>query len=269
MVALEVQVVDSGEVVQSDFKLTSGFTRKLAIASTLRVALMEVGGHWRRLLSSAILPAATAAAASVGVRLALPASPTGEIRLYLQQQFCLSVVHGLAAVLVSVCTHRILLMDAASLPNRWGIFWTRRELAFSWRAFLLYCALWGPLLLVMYLAVKLPFGGSLYPYRRAVEVTAYTPMIYVVARLSLVLPAIATDRPIGFRDAWLLSEQNGIRLTVVLAVMPLALHSLRYLWSLQFPPSDGTKVLLVLVLGIFEIAVLSCAYRLLSRLAPD
>src|SRR5712671_2333716 len=46
------------------------------------------------------------------------------------------------------------------------------------------------------------------------------PASYVLARLCLVFPATAIDRPVNLKWAWRLTERNGWRLVVVVAVLP-------------------------------------------------
>jgi hypothetical protein len=95
------------------------------------------------------------------------------------------------------------------------------------------------------------------------------PAWYVFARLSLVFPAIAVDRPFGITGAWNLSAGNGWRLFVVVCILPWVLsHAL----SLTYPSATDIPFfwpVLFTTLGtlllVFEVCALSLCYRSLGR----
>ena len=121
-------------------------------------------------------------------------------------------------------------------------------------------------MLVLYLVWKTNLGAVFYPYQAVAKGAIWPPVFYIVARLSLVLPATATGQPMGFREAWHASQHNGIRLAMTLAVVPLALYALESLTTPLIPPlgsaiARGIRAFSFFVLGILEVAVLSCAYR--------
>ena len=96
---------------------------------------------------------------------------------------------------------------------------------------------------------------------------AYLSAYYLLARFSLMLPAIATDQKIRLADAWLLGKNNGLRLMLVVCILPWALSSfLDIAWREN---SSAFEVGLLTLLGcltfIFEISALSLAYRELTR----
>ena len=99
------------------------------------------------------------------------------------------------------------------------------------------------------------------------EFLASLPALYLVARLSLVFPATAIDRPASLRWAWRTSRGNGWRLVVVVTVLPwLVSHLVGLLYRDE---ATAAEVVLLTVTGTalfaLEIAALSVAYRELVR----
>ncbi|GKS57607.1 hypothetical protein YTPLAS18_11340 [Nitrospira sp.] len=110
--------------------------------------------------------------------------------------------------------------------------------------------------------------------------TALIPYAYLVGRLSLVLPSIATDREATLMDAWRLSKGNTWRLTFLIGVIPIlfflsegwgmngiqwvlgstTLESFRILGLGHLFSCVPETVLHYLVLTI-ELAILSFSYR--------
>jgi len=88
---------------------------------------------------------------------------------------------------------------------------------------------------------------------------------YVVARLSLILPAVALDQKLTLSTVWDLSEGNGWRLAVVVGGLPWLLN---YLQGLAFSETDMIPAILRSVvyctLLIVEVAALSLSYKALT-----
>ncbi len=96
------------------------------------------------------------------------------------------------------------------------------------------------------------------------------PCTYIVARFSLIFPAIALDRKVDTTWAWNLSHHNGWRLTVVVGIMP---------WVFAFIEElllrDGATLaeeLFVILIGLLlltvEIVALSFSYKHLAKAEP-
>ena len=190
----------------------------------------------------------------------------------------LHLFYGFATCWLAVEVHRLVLLEnsdaiSASAENlkRIGLF-----LIFLVGVWLLYA---GLALLIMSGLLNVLVGG----YVPAGEERRELPMsiewlntlaivlaYYVVARFSLVFPAIATDRKPDLAAAWLASKRNGWRLAVVVGVLP---WSLKYLTELLY--RDGATygefavlVVITVLFTLIEVVALSLSYLEITSPAP-
>jgi hypothetical protein len=94
-------------------------------------------------------------------------------------------------------------------------------------------------------------------------VVGWLAAAYVLARLSLLLPARAVDKPIGMRQTWRLSRGNGGRLTLLIAVFPRLVAAGESLLAERLSQADGTVVWVIVFLLFMpiEVALLSVCYE--------
>ena len=180
---------------------------------------------------------------------------------------------GLFFTLFAVTCHRLVLLQSRPLGRIALPRWSWRE---SW-FFLRLVGVWGIYLAVWWLCLLL--GANAWPraagdvseWLKAIETAGKVPALYVIARLSLVFPATAIDRPASFRWAWRASRGNGWRLVVVVTVLPWLVGLLFGLLYREDPTMAETVLLTVAgtALFAFEIAALSVAYRELTRDDPE
>jgi hypothetical protein len=167
------------------------------------------------------------------------------------------------AVLAVIC-HRFVLIGVPSSNGSFSLpLWSKRETRFASLLFLLGCIYILVLLATVFAVASLPEvskdGGSLLWLKYVVS----APAFYVLARLSLVLPATAVDKPIDFKWAWHQTESNGWRLVLVIGVLPLFLSEGADL-LLRSEPTVVETLLFGLLAGVFlvlEIVALSLSYR--------
>jgi len=166
--------------------------------------------------------------------------------------------------LFAVTCHRLVLLA----PRMPAVRWSWRESRFlSWvvTLWIAYIAVWWLGLLV--LGNLWPRDANLPAWSPVLEFLASLPALYLVARLSLVFPATAIDRPAGLRWAWRMSRGNGWRLVVVVTVLPWLVS--RLVGLLYRDEATAAEIVLLTVLGTalfaLEIAALSVAYRELVR----
>lgn len=171
--------------------------------------------------------------------------------------------------LFAVACHRLVLLKSRPLA---GIPWPR----WSWREsrFLFWIiSLWLIYLVIWWICMAVAanvwprVGGDMVASFKLIEFAGSIPALYVLARLSLVFPATAIDRPASFKWAWRASRGNGWRLVVVVTVLPWLVSRLVGLLYRDEPTVAETVVLAVLGTALFalEIAALSVAYRELAR----
>lgn len=235
-------------------------TTRLPIVGVVREAVGLAARHWRALLAALIGPAAVLAALDVALRRA-GGDPRWALALW--------VPDCLVYALYAVSCHRIVLLGADSLPNRWGVYWTARELRFvGWSvaiALLAFLAALPFLLILTLLSTTTPLAlVDAAPWLAWGIV--YSPVAYVAARASLALPEVAVDGRPGFEQSWALSRGNGWRLTIALSIPGLLLYGLGELAGSVLDDPDGTirsflASLSLCLLGAVEVIVLSVAYR--------
>ena len=97
----------------------------------------------------------------------------------------------------------------------------------------------------------------------AVETVAEIPATYVLARFCLLLPATALDNKQSLPWAYRVSGGNGIRIAIVVGILPWLLD-----WLVSESATDGTSILLnlvyylaTLISMVIEISLLSLAYK--------
>lgn len=155
----------------------------------------------------------------------------------------LLLVTFIIQVLVAITVHRIVLLGPGSVP-RWGTAgWGRRELRYALHAI-------GLLLIIIpvaALAVIPVIGGLL----------AIAAVTWVVARLGLVFPAIATDQEFSYKDSWQLTANHQPLVLLVMVVNTVVLALLPALLPRIFPISS----LLSLVMVVLQIGLLSMVYQ--------
>ena len=179
-----------------------------------------------------------------------------------------ALVYTVAYAVGIVGCHRLFLMDDTAETNVRLFNWTGNEIKFTG---------WWLVLGVVMLLASIPLMFVFFVMIGGVKVFAgfglaapvlgrlfMLPILYVMARCSLVLPSAA----IGIHGksiswSWKLSAGNGLRLAVLVSLVPLVLNTL---FSLL--PSEGLLWLLLgwlvsLVLGVIQIALLSLSYKFL------
>jgi hypothetical protein len=177
------------------------------------------------------------------------------------------LLYALALTPFAVACHRVLLLGDESLP-RYGIMkWTMREGRYL--AWLLAAWLLG-FLATMFLMMTIgTIVINVFNIPRAwMEVGWFLGSFqvlgtYVLARLSLILPAIALDGRPSLSRIWRLSDGNGWRLTVVVCGLPWLLELSQGFIHLD----EATFVSMTLGSLVFcpllvvEVAALSLSYK--------
>lgn len=183
---------------------------RLPLLDTWTTAALAVVARWRPLAAALLVPYL----ATLGLgRLASALNSASAVTL-------LGLVALVPSTLIGVCVHRVILLGPGSLPNRFGLFFTRRE------------ALYLAARLAFQLALGLVVWGvaTLATGLLALPV-AFVLVSYPAARLAPILPAVAVGGSDDLGDAWGLTEGRGWRLALLLGV-PIALG-----WGLRFGPA--------------------------------
>ena len=231
---------------------------RLPVWATIREAVQAIAKEWKALLKAIAVPALGLAAVAVvtdreyleGVFPSPPGYPGVLLPLFLP-----ALLSAPFATMISVSCHRLVILGVDSLPSAWGLFWSRRETRFlGWSALIAI-----PVGVVPILSAVL---GS--PLLMFLVLVPYS--LYLVPRLSLVLPATAIGQRPTLKGSWRLSESNAGPLLLVMLLPSLLLGLLYRVGSLLL---DGTApqflsafigVLVAVLSWVIGIAALSKAF---------
>lgn len=185
----------------------------------------------------------------------------------------LLVAQGFPLTLAAISCHRVFLLGSESVPSLGASGTTARDWRFigmaTWLFIITNLLLQVPVTFT-FLSLGLFKPGLIPPDRdttQAIGRIASLPAIYVACRLAICLPAIAVDRRLGMRQAWVLTRGYGWRLLLLIGVAPYLLRFIQHSLAGVFPSNaDYTIVDSVLFWSLlpFEIAMLSICYRRLS-----
>ena len=152
--------------------------------------------------------------------------------------------------LLAITTHRIILLGPESVPE-WGVYIPRKR-EFH---FVLYSIGMGLCMIPLGFLALIPTVGW---------VIAVIAIIYMMARLSLVFPAIATDQSWSFPDSWKATRNHQALMLIVVAIFPFAISIPEQL--LRHLPYMGLLVnLLSAFTMVFVVAALSVAFKIITE----
>ncbi len=185
------------------------------------------------------------------------------------------IMMGFVGATFAVSCHRIILLGENTLPNQWGLFWGRRE----WKFFLWVLVLAVPAFVVSGVLVTTvssnwpvlePLFIQFFKFSTLNRAVISLVNVLMIASFGLVLPAIAIGERASLKVAWKLAYGNILRLITVIAIPMLALEGLWRLYALvevEGPVLTRVFQFLLIMLGAFEVIILSESYRKLA--GPD
>lgn len=154
----------------------------------------------------------------------------------------------LLVVLLTVTTHRLILLGPVA-AGRWGITrWTARETSLAVHMLILAMLLWLPI--VVQFLPGIPFLG----------LVTLALSFWLLARFSLVLPAISVDRNYTFKDSWSATRTCQLQMLGVVFLMPLLFGIPVGLIS-RIPFTFPISSMLANIAGVVLVAALSIAYH--------
>lgn len=174
------------------------------------------------------------------------------------------------ALFIMTC-HRIFLLGNDSVP-RYGIWrWSYRELQFFGWLLMLYIIYYLSLVPVFFLAWVSPMLAGIDGVYTGLLLLMFVLVIlaaYVLARLSVLVPAAALEHRPTVKGAWGLTRGYGIQMFILVIILPwifaLIVGLLPWIETYQ-AILDLTFTLIWIVLLSLEVAMLSLAYRQLSK----
>lgn len=177
-----------------------------------------------------------------------------------------ALLRVLIGVLMAVTVHRFTLLGRSSVP-RFGVLMPRRR---EWRFFLwvLLGLLSANAFILLVTEGARPVGQFSVAAGLAIAFAAVLPLMYVFARMSLVLPATALNRRASLRWSWAMTEGNGWRVASLVIIVPALVH-LPFLFAAVWVANSwagGFTVrlayeALTIPLVVAQIVLLSLVYR--------
>ena len=244
---------------------------RLPIWATIREAAQSIAKEWKALLKAIAVPALGLAAINVVWQQPLEAPAFGFLTALFVAAPLLTVVLSFGFLtMIAVSCHRLVILGVDSLPKAWGLYWSRREGGFLGSIIVLYFIPIIPLVLLIILLQDFQEFDTPPEWLQLLGVLFFALALYVLARLSLVLPASAIERPTR-SHSWRLTRSNGWRLTLLISPAFLS-------WILYFvlgedspgvfgevvvPTGIGLHFLAaftVVLMWVFGIALLSRAF---------
>jgi hypothetical protein len=243
-------------------------SRPLDIGQTIHATWQSIQENHKALAIAVCVPL------SIQIVLVLISALVYDSNYLSKEVWLLLLIQGLASVLVAVRCHQVLLLP----ESKTGVFliprWTWNDTWFALTSIVVMVAFAVTFLATMPLyATGFLWSGSSLLTSGISTVLSYlimAPGYYVTARLVLALPVAAIEGRIDFAAAWERSKGNGWRLAVLSGAIPLVISALGD-WISDIDKSVVTPAVLVLtnVLVVFEVAVISMAYKFLIKTADQ
>ncbi len=162
----------------------------------------------------------------------------------------MTVISFIAYTILAITTHRIILLGPG-LVSPWGMnIPSKRELRFF-----MYSIGLGLLIIPFGLLSLIPNVGW---------VIGLMAIFYVISRLSLVFPAIATDHDWTFTDSWNATREHQFHMLVVVAIFPFLIGIPEQLLS-NLPFMGVIVNILSALTLVFVIAALSVAFQVIIQ----
>jgi hypothetical protein len=167
-----------------------------------------------------------------------------------RHSFLVTVIEFIIYTQIAINTHRTILIGAEA-ARKWGLYIpSGRDLKFI---------LYEIALLLM--LIPLGFLSLIPNFGFALTLISY---IYILGRLSLVFPAIATDKSYSFSNSWYATSDYQILMIVVVGIFPTIL-SIPELFLIEFPYIYLAVNFISLIALIFTIAALSVAFKVINE----
>lgn len=189
------------------------------------------------------------------------------------------IIYFLSISFYAISCHRFILMGADNKAQQPYVLIMKRIIIFSILGVFVYLLAGIPFWLILTITMNILPDDNLVSSSHNltadnfnwVKLVLMLPFGYLVGRLSLVLPATAVDIPSSFKWSWQATKNNGVRMLVLIGVLPwLITVLLDLLWR-----ENGTmfeyvflSMLGYLVVAV-EIFILSLAFKELYRQKRD
>jgi len=175
--------------------------------------------------------------------------------------------------LFAITCHRLALIGDHSVPDYGLKIWTPRESRYLGWFFvvLIVWLLFSFVVNSIYVSAiikDVEAGASVESFestRRWLNLL-YIPLVYILCRLSVLYPAIAVDQPVTAQWAWRFTAHNGLRLGVIVGILPGVLYYFMSFLTRDTATFAESAILTLIgfILMAVEIVALSFSYKHLA-----
>lgn len=180
--------------------------------------------------------------------------------------FFLYAINAIVYVGFAVTCHRLVLLGDSSVAKYGILGWSGREFRF-----LGWCIKIGIVVGLIFFLIGIisAMVSSYYiPIIQPMMVIMMIPIIYFSSRIILLFPATAVDKKYNLKWAYQLTDGNGFRMVVVVALIPIIMTGIDYIVSILFGENNLTDFIMLAVayiVTIAEISAISLSYDFLSK----
>lgn len=163
--------------------------------------------------------------------------------------------------IIAITTHRIILLGPNSIPE-WGVYiFRKREFYFVLHLIGLGILMILIGLIIILLSLLIPTSTTAFI---AALVIYLLVSLYIVSRLSLVFPAIATDQNWSFFDSWKATRNHQFSMIMVVAIFPFIISIPEIILS-YLPYMETLVSLLSAITTVLTVAALSVAFQVITE----
>ena len=248
--------------------MPSGVDRQVSTIGLLQEAALEIYNKRAALLTAVLLPIliSTAIQMACWQYVCVPdeqSTKSGTIIL-------MSIARVPFYVMFATICHRVVLLGAASLPNKWGLFWSFRETRFLGWLFVLALIAFLLSIPVYYLAALVQMTAPDWtPGWYTTTIAMYLGLLltaYIDGRIGLVLPATAVGDRLNLTRSWRITAENGWSIFFALVIPALLIQLIefvlfRLVLNLSSVVGAVASDLLLYPLIAVGVVVLTIAYR--------
>lgn len=231
--------------------------QKLSVPRVLRETILIPVQHLREFAVALVLPALLIVVLFLGWNFAV-GIPNGVL-------WTLYVFYGAAFTALAVACHRLVLLGPTPATLAPKLQWGWRETRFLGWVSALAAIFVAVRLVSLFVVANVPNVAS--GWLKAADYLSFVLGTYVLARLSLVLPATAVEEKTNLKEAWTQSAGNGWRLALVIGAFPWMMDygvGLMYRESATVP-EVVLLVILSVIVSVLGVIALSLSYQDLTN----
>lgn len=171
-------------------------------------------------------------------------------------------ISAMVYVLIAVFTHRIILIGTYQKSITHIFSWGWRETKFLLYTYGVYLIALLPLLMFFWFMEEQDgFNGKL-PVGTILLIVLLIIYAWVVSRFSLVLPAVAIDKPLSLIESWRLTSKYHLQICVAVFVVPILISIVINFMISKVPFLGFVEYIFSSLVTVYTVALLSVAYEM-------